>query len=135
MKDALTGTTKIRVRYQETDAMGVVYYANYLTWFEVARTEHLRTLGIIYTELEKKGYRLMVASVSCRYLCPARYDEEVTLETRITNIGRTSMKFEYEFFTGEKLITTGESVHVFTDISGKPVRMPEEISNLTADAA
>lgn len=122
--------TDIRVRYQETDNMGVVYYANYLVWFEVARTEYLRALGILYTRIEEKGFYLMVASVSCQYKSPAKYDDLVRVQTWISEIKNSSMKFEYKLFVGEKLIATGDSIHVFTNKSGRPVRMPEEIKKL-----
>lgn len=122
--------TEIRVRYQETDNMGVVYYANYLVWFEVARTEYLRAFGIAYTDLEKKGIYLIVASASCRYRSPARYDDIVRIKTWISEKGRTSLKFEYKIHVAERLIATGESVHVFTNKSFKPTRIPEEIEKL-----
>jgi len=130
MQEKTTLQTKIRVRYQETDNMGVVYYANYLVWFEIARTEYLRSLGISYKNLEKRGFYLMVASAECRYLHPARYDDEVRIESHITKMGRTSLTFTYELFIGNIPIATGRSVHVFTDRSNKPVRIPEEIAGL-----
>lgn len=122
--------TEIRVRYQETDNMGVVYYANYLVWFEVARTEFMRASGISYTALEKKGMFMMVAEARCKYKAPARYDDIVRIRTWIPSIKNSSMQFCHELFIGNRLIATGESVHVFTNRSGKPVRMPEEIRRL-----
>lgn len=125
-----TFATDIRVRYQETDAMGVVYYANYLVWFEVARTEYLRSLGVVYTALEAKGYYLMVAAISCRYKSPARYDDIVKTETWIEEMKNSSLKFGYKLSVNGKVVATGDSVHVFTNPSGKPVRIPEEIRSL-----
>lgn len=122
--------TQIRVRYQETDNMGVVYYANYLVWFEVARTEYLRAFGIAYTDLEKNGVYLIVASAGCRYKSPARYDDIVRVKTWISETRNTSLKFEYKLHVDERLVATGESVHVFTDRSFKPTRIPEEIKKL-----
>ena len=127
-----TYETRIRVRYQETDNMGVVYYANYLVWFEVARTEYLRSRGISYRELEGKGMYLMVASASCQYKASARYDDEVRVQTWVAEMKNSSLKFEYKLFIAEKLIATGESVHVFTNNSGRPIRIPEGIRALTA---
>lgn len=127
---AQTHATEIRVRYQETDNMGVVYYANYLVWFEIARTEHFRSIGIVYRELEKKGMYLMVAGVSCRYRSPARYDDVVRIETWVPEVKNSSLKFEYKVFVGERLAATGESMHVFTDASCKPIRMPEDLKKL-----
>jgi len=123
-------STDIRVRYQETDNMGVVYYANYLVWFEVARTEYLRSMGLVYKKLEEKGIYLMVASVSCKYKSPAKYDDTVTVETWIEDVKNTSLRFVYKLSVGERVIATGDSVHVFTDKNKKPVRIPEEIKSL-----
>ena len=122
--------TKVRVRYQETDNMGVVYYGNYFVWFEVARTEYLRSFGISYRKLEEKGMYLMVASASCQYRSPARYDDEVTVQSWISEMKNSSLKFEYKLSVEDRLIATGESVHVFTNESGRPVRIPEEIRHL-----
>ena len=122
--------TTIRVRYQETDSMGVVYYANYLVWFEVARTEYMRASGICYRAMEEKGMYMMVAEVRCRYKAPARYDDIVRIQAWIPKIKNSSMQFEYKLCIGDKLIATGESIHVFTGRSGRPVRIPEEIRRL-----
>lgn len=123
-------STEIRVRYQETDNMGVVYYANYFVWFEVARTEYLRSLGLLYTRLEEKGFYLMVASTSCQYKSPAKYDDVVRIETWVPEIKNSSMKFAYKLFIGERLVAIGDSVHVFTNKSAKPGRIPEELRSL-----
>lgn len=125
-----TYETKIRVRYQETDNMGVVYYGNYFTWFEVARTEYFRSFGIAYTDLEKRDVYLLVASASCKYKSPARYDDLVSVRTWISEMKNTSLKFEYKISVEERVLATGESVHVFTDKSFKPIRIPEEIKKL-----
>lgn len=126
--------TKIRVRYQETDNMGVVYYANYFIWFEVARTEYLRSAGISYKKLEEKGIFLMVASASCEYKSPAKYDDMVRIQTWIPKLKNSSLRFEHKLFVEERLIATGESVHVFTNSSGKPIRIPQEIRGLYNEA-
>ena len=122
--------TQIRVRYQETDNMGVVYYANYLVWFEVARTEFLRSLGLVYRDLEAKGYYLMVAAISCKYKASAKYDDIVKIHSWVPEVKNSSMKFGYKLFVGDKLIATGESTHVCTNKSGRPIRIPEEVKNL-----
>jgi acyl-CoA thioester hydrolase len=129
----MTGThrTEIRVRYQETDNMGVVYYANYFVWFEVARTEYLRANGISYRDIEEKGMYMMVAGASCRYKAPARYDDLVRIETWIPGIKNSSLEFAHKLYVQDKLVATGESVHVFTDKTGRPVRMPEEVAGLS----
>ncbi|MCM8790283.1 MAG: acyl-CoA thioesterase [Candidatus Omnitrophica bacterium] len=122
--------TEIRVRYQETDNMGVVYYANYFTWFEVARTEYLRSKGISYRKLEEKGVYMMVVKATCQYKSPARYDDTVRIETWMPKLKNSSLEFAYNLFVGQRLVATGESVHVFTNRSGRPVRIPEEIRSL-----
>lgn len=121
---------QIRVRYQETDNMGVVYYANYFVWFEVARTEYLRSFGVSYKELESQGMYLMVASAGCEYKSPARFDDVVTVRTWIPELKNSSLRFEYSLHVDSRLIATGESVHVFTNDAGKPVRIPEEIRRM-----
>jgi len=121
---------QIRVRYQETDNMGVVYYANYLVWFEVARTEYLRFHGLAYKDLEARGYYLMVAAVSCRYRAPARYDDIVRIQTWVSELKNSSMQFDYKLFIGDRLVATGDSLHVCTNRSGRPVRIPDEIRSL-----
>lgn len=123
--------TDIRVRYQETDNMGVVYYANYFVWFEVARTEFLRSEGISYRHLEDRGLYLMVASATCQYKAPARYDDLVSIETWIPKIKNTSIDFAHKIYVDNRLIATGESVHVFTNRKGRPVRIPKEISAIS----
>lgn len=122
--------SEVRVRYQETDNMGVVYYGNYFTWFEVARTEYFRTLGLVYRKLEEKGVYLMVASAACQYKSPAKYDDIVKIHTWVPEFKNSSLKFAYKLFVGEKLIATGESLHVFTSAAGKPTRIPEEVRRL-----
>jgi len=126
--------TEIRVRYQETDQMGVVYYANYLVWFEVARTEYLRSLGISYRKLEEKGIYLMVASVGCRYKSPAVYDDVVKISSWISEMRNSSLTFNYEILVKDRISATGESVHVFTDHDYKPVRIPKELAGLREKA-
>lgn len=120
--------TRIRVRYQETDKMGVVYYANYLVWFEVARTEYFKSFGLSYRDLENKEIYLMVASVMCQYKSPARYDDLVSIRSWIPEVKNSSLKFAYELSIGNRAIATGESVHVFTNKAGRPMRIPEEVT-------
>jgi acyl-CoA thioester hydrolase len=125
--------TQIRVRYQETDNMGVVYYSNYFIWFEVARTEYLRSLGLSYKEMEKSGAFLMVAKAICEYKSPVRYDDLVSIKTWISAIKNSSLQFAHKLFVGSRLVAIGESVHVFTNNSGKPIRVPDCIKALHKD--
>lgn len=114
---------RLRVRYQETDAMGVVFHANYLTWFEVSRTEWIRSLGMPYTEVEKLGLMLPVVDARIQYLSPARYDDEVVVRNRLTSFSPTRMSFEYEVAMEheDRILVTGQTNHVWINQQWKPV--------------
>jgi len=118
--------TEIRVTYAETDAMGIVYYANYLRWFEMGRTELIRSLGISYKELEEEGIHLPVSEVFCKYLVSAKYDDLLTIETSVDFLGRASIQFQYRIFRKEdgKELVTGKTLHAFLDREGKIVKVP-----------
>ena len=120
--------TTLRVRYAETDQMAVVYYANYIIWFEVGRTEMLRQMGLTYREMEEDGMVLPVVEVKCRYKHPARYDDEITIRTWVVNLRASFLRFQYEVVrkSDGRLLAEGESVHVVvgrdlkrTPLSGK----------------
>jgi acyl-CoA thioester hydrolase len=116
----------IRVRYQETDAMGVVYHGNYLTWFEIARTDWTRAHGFAYRDIEERGLLLPVVDVSIQYKHPARYDDEVVVRCRIKEFGSVRLTFEYEIARADepdRRIVTGTSTHVWVDREWKPVRL------------
>lgn len=125
------GEYRIRVTYADTDAMGVVYYANYLKWFEIGRSELMRDLGIVYSELETEGYYLPVIEAHCHYLLPARYDEIVVIETEITAIRRASVRFDYVIRdeNKERILAEGFTLHPFTGKEGKIVRAPKHVSD------
>jgi acyl-CoA thioester hydrolase len=121
-------STSIRVRYKETDQMGVAYYSNYLVWFEVARAELFRNIGCPYKEIEDvRGLRLMVIEASCRYKLPARYDDLLDIICSISELGKTSMRFKYSVKRGSDLLADGETLHVFTDVNYVPKRMPKQL--------
>jgi acyl-CoA thioester hydrolase len=125
-----------RVIYGDTDQMGVVYYANYLRYFEAGRNELLRAIGLSYIELEQSGYGLPVANVSAKYRAPARYDDELTLETKIVEVGHASVRIAYRLFRAkdDELLTTGETTHVCVGPAGRPTRFPESIRDkMSAD--
>jgi acyl-CoA thioester hydrolase len=116
------------VRYAETDQMGVVYYANYMIWMELGRAEYCRASGIRYRDMEVvDGVLLAVVDAHCRYLRPARYDEEITVRTQIAQANRRMVEFAYEIFNdrGEAL-ATGETKHIFLSPDFKPVKLPEK---------
>ena len=117
---------RFRVRYAETDQMGVVYYANYLVWFEMGRAEYCRRMGFSYAELESHGFRLMVADAHCRYKAPARYDESIRVETTIQELKKKTLTFGYRIIndTTDQLLAQGYTKHVCTNLSGKLVRLP-----------
>ncbi len=120
--------TPIRVRYAETDQMGVVYHANYLVWFEIGRTEFCRARGFSYRDMEENdGAFLVVAESYCRYKAPARYDDELLVRTHITEIRRRSVRFGYEIvrLSDDAIIAEGETGHVVTDPAGRVISMPE----------
>ncbi len=123
---------QVRVRYAETDAMGVVYYGNYLTWFEVGRTELLRQLGSSYREIERARVFLPVIEAQCRYHHPARYDDVVEIRTRASRPSRAKLQFDYELsrVSDNVAIASGSTLHVATDESGKPCRLPGKLVEL-----
>lgn len=123
-----------RVRYADTDQLGVSYYANYFVWFEVARTEYFRALGLPYAECEKKGYFLPVVETNARYYAPTTYDDLLVIRTSVSKIGRSSIHFEYQVKKKEtgKLVTTGSSIHVFVDRELRPIHIPDEIQKIVS---
>ena len=134
-------TTEVRVRYAETDQMGIVYYANYLVWFEIGRVELLRSLGLAYSQLEKDHQCILpVVEASCRYRSPARYDDQIIIEPRPALLRGSVIKFAYKIWRkptqdGEerKLLAEGETVHVVCDdqLNKKPLP-PEHQAALRA---
>jgi acyl-CoA thioester hydrolase len=120
---------KVRVRYAETDQMGVVYHGNYFTWFEVGRVELCRKLGFEYKKMEEEDDSfIVVAEAYCRYKRPARFDDLLTVRTRVVGSQRRTVRFGYEVLneaTGET-IATGETVHVICDRQGRPRALPEK---------
>jgi acyl-CoA thioester hydrolase len=117
----------IRVRYAETDQMGVVYHANYLIWFEIGRVELMRALGFEYKLMETEDdCYIVVAEASCRYLLPARYDELLRVRTRISQAGNRVVKYSYELLrdSDETLLATGATTHVICGRDGKPKSLP-----------
>jgi acyl-CoA thioester hydrolase len=124
-------TSQVRVRYAETDQMGIVYYANYLVWFEIGRVELLRSLGLAYSQLETEHECILpVVEATCRYRAPARYDDEILIETRPALLRGSVLKFAYKIFRKSnqdgkerELLAEGETVHVVCDdqLNKKPL--------------
>lgn len=132
MELSYTFSTKIRVRYGETDQMGYCYYGNYAQYFEVGRVESLRALGMSYKSLEKDGIMLPVSDFSVKYYLPAFYDDELTIKTYITQIKGARIYFEYEVFNQEnKLICKAATTLVFVDKNTmKPIVAPTSFISL-----
>jgi acyl-CoA thioester hydrolase len=124
-----TQETRFRVRYAETDQMGVVYYANYLVWMEVGRVEFVRGLGFQYKDLEQtEGLYLSVVEANCRYIYPARYDQEIVVETRIVKASSRMVEFGYRIRSAEpeKLLAEGFTRHIWLNKEWRPTALPEK---------
>ncbi|MBW2988930.1 acyl-CoA thioesterase [Candidatus Woesearchaeota archaeon] len=132
--------TEHRVRYSDTDHFGVVYYARYLDWFEAGRTEILRSKGISYADLEKKGLFAPVIEIKVNYNKPARYDDIIELETSVENIGNSSIRFSYKVFRNhpesdgeqaeKELLAEAYTVNVFINKGMEPVRIPDYVRDI-----
>ena len=120
---------RLRVRYAETDQMGIVYHANYLVWMEIGRVEYCRAAGIVYRDMERdEGVLLTVVEASCRYVAPALYDEEVTVRTWLAEAHSRMVRFGYEMVeaSANRRLATGETKHIFCNRERKPMKLPEK---------
>lgn len=120
----------LRVRYSETDAMGFLHHANYFIYFEEGRTELLRAQGGNYRLMEEQGLLMVVVSLECRFRKPARYDDMLTLKTRIAKITPAKLEHEYRLFRGDELLTEAKSVLACVDRQGNIQRIPEVFQNV-----
>jgi acyl-CoA thioester hydrolase len=127
--------TCYRVIYGDTDRMGVVYYANYLRWFERGRSEFLRQIGYPYSQIEDQGYHFPVTEVSCRYLRSVRYDDVITIETRLTAVGRATLHFGYRISSeADEALATGSTQHACLDATGQIARIPADLARRLSTA-
>jgi acyl-CoA thioester hydrolase len=126
----ITSTTAIRVRYAETDMMGLTYHGNYFTWFEVARVNLMDELGVPYRELEKRGYRLPVLEAHAQYLRPTFFDDRLELRLCMRERPTVRLRMDYELFRGADLCLTGHTVHAFVNLHGEPVKPPADVLTL-----
>jgi acyl-CoA thioester hydrolase len=129
------GETKLRVRYAETDNMGVVYHSNFAIWFEVGRVELMRQLGLEYRAMEKDdNCHIPVVDLRVRYKAPALYDDEIVVRTRLANARRSLLHFSYEVFRdGDRtLLATGETMHIIVDDKFQRRALPEKYMNAFA---
>ena len=132
-----TCEVRLRVRYAETDQMGVVYHANHFIWFEVGRVELLRQLGFSYREMEENdGCFIAVVDARCRYKAPARYDDEVIVRTHLKNVRESLVHFGYELLrvSDGVLLAEGETTHIVTDVQMRTRMIPEKYASAFRDA-
>jgi acyl-CoA thioester hydrolase len=138
LRKASVCETRVRVRYAETDQMGVVYHANYLVWFEIGRVEMLRQLGFSYRDMERAdGCFIAVADARCRYKAPARYDDEIIVRTHLKNVRESIIHFGYELVRAEDgaVLAEGETTHVVTNAGMKRAVLPEKYMSVFRQAA
>jgi acyl-CoA thioester hydrolase len=127
-KQETTTTIEVRVRYGETDQMGVAYHAHYLVYCELARTEHMRRLGVRYRDLEERGFKLAVSEASLRYARPARYDDLLKVTGWLAEVGSRRVVFRYRVEREDgDLLCTAETALVSLDRDNRPTRMPDEV--------
>jgi acyl-CoA thioester hydrolase len=126
---SVESTSTLRVRYAETDQMGVAWHGGFFAWFEVGRTDLLRRRGCTYRDLEEQGLRFPVVEAQARYLKPARYDDVLEIHTRLTELGHVRLAFAYEVRREgtEGPLALGSTVHASLDREGRPCRLPDEL--------
>jgi acyl-CoA thioester hydrolase len=120
--------TRFRVRYAETDKMGVVYYANYFVWMEIGRTDYCKSVGFSYRDMEKDDANMAVADATCRYMTPARYDDEILVRTTVERLSRRLITFAYSISNAEtgEALAEGKTVHIPVDKQGRKCSIPEK---------
>ena len=134
-KVEIVGEARLRVRYAETDKMGVVYHSNYVIWFEVGRVELLRQLGFEYSSMEKEDdCHIPVVDLRVRYKAPALYDDEIVIRTRLANVRTSLLHFAYEVLrAGDRtLLATGETMHIIVDNQFQRRSLPEKYMKVFA---
>lgn len=124
----MTSSSRVRVRYAETDRMGVVYHSNFLVYFEIGRTDYFRNLGFTYKDMEAGDIFMPVTESFCRYLIPAKYDDELEIRTDFNTLSRLKFKFTYQIvrMSDSKLLADGYTVHVPVNSAGNPCRIPQQ---------
>jgi acyl-CoA thioester hydrolase len=130
----MTSKTRLTVRYAETDQMGIVHHSHYPVWFEAGRTDFLKKAGMSYTAVEAGGILLPLYEINCRYLSPAKYEDELTVVTRIKKLSRVRLILSYEVVreTDGALLAAGETMHAFTDASLRPLNAEKACPGLYA---
>ncbi|HXG93583.1 MAG TPA: thioesterase family protein [Blastocatellia bacterium] len=128
----LVSQSRVKVRYAETDQMGVAYYANYFVWFEVGRSQYCNDCGFSYRDMEREtGLFMIVAEARCRYKTPARYEDDLIVRTIITELTKRTLRFGYEIHRADGVLcATGETLHVLINSEGRPSSFPERFITL-----
>ena len=123
---------EFRVRYAETDQMGVVYHANYLVWCEMGRTDYIRRCGVSYADIERRGVGLAVADVTARFHAPARYEEKIRVRTALAGVKSRAITFDYQIFNADtdQRLVTARTVLVSIDRDGKLISLPDDVRRL-----
>ena len=137
MSKPITGEARLRVRYAETDKMGVVYHSNFIVWFEVGRVELLRQLGFNYRDMETEDdCHIAVVDIRCRYKMPARYDDEIVVHTRLKNVRESLLHFSYEVLRApdNALLAEGETTHIAVNSRFEKMPLPEKYREAFAAA-
>jgi len=131
-----TSETRFRARYSETDTMGVIYYANYLIWMEMGRTDYCKSVGFDYREMESDGAKMAVAEATCRYISPARYDDEILVTTRVERLDRRLITFAYVISNGQTatVLAEGRTVHIAIGNDGKSRSIPQKYMEMMKNA-
>jgi acyl-CoA thioester hydrolase len=129
--------TRFRARYSETDKMGVIYYANYLVWMEMGRTDYCKSVGFDYRDMELDGANMAVAEATCRYITPARYDDEILVKTRVERLNRRLITFTYIISNEQNgtVLAEGRTVHIAMGNDGKSRSIPQRYLELMKAAA
>jgi len=132
-----TSETRFRARYSETDKMGVIYYANYLVWMEMGRTDYCKSVGFDYRDMELDGANMAVAEVTCRYITPARYDDEILVRTQVERLNRRLIAFTYIISNEQSgtVLAEGRTVHIAMGMDGKSRSIPPRYLELMKAAA
>jgi acyl-CoA thioester hydrolase len=128
----LIAESRVKVRYAETDQMGVAYYANYFVWFEVGRSQFCNDCGFSYRDMEREtGLFMIVAEARCRYKTPARYEDDLIIRTQISELTRRTLRFSYEINRADgALVATGDTLHALINSEGRLSSLPEKYQSM-----
>ncbi|MCX7965918.1 MAG: acyl-CoA thioesterase [Syntrophorhabdaceae bacterium] len=124
----------VRVRYADTDKMGIVYYGTYPVYFEIGRSEYMRQKGFPYRKLEEMGYHLVVVRMELKYYNSAEYDDNLTVKTKVSEWRSRGLTFHYKIYRGDEIIVEGKTMHICTNSNKKPVLIPKQLQEIMRNA-